>query len=127
MSLVFIIVFQIVDVSPGPFIPGIHVAFVDAIDLAACRRSNVFMRKKNLSEAWVERESVDAMAGCIHHHRARAVNEVAGGDLVTAFLQAVFETAVRRVVRYSPVNRKYSSDAGIDVDVRRSVQRIKDQ
>src|SRR5262245_37752776 len=118
MSFVVLVILQIADVPPRSFVPRIHVTFVDAVDLAAHGRSNVFVRKKKFTEARIERKSVNTMAGRVDHHRARAINKVARGDLLDAFLQAVFKTAIRRVVGYSPVNRKYGSDTGIDVDVR---------
>src|SRR5215470_5418225 len=67
------------------------------------------------------------MSRRVYHHRARAINEIPGGNLVDAFLKAILEAPIGRVVRNSTVNRENRSDAGIDVDVRRSVQRVKHQ
>src|SRR5262249_34775855 len=53
--------------------------------------------------------------------------EVTRGYLIDALLQTVFDASIGLVVGNSPMNRKYGSDAGIDVDVGGSVQRIKHQ
>ena len=74
--------------------------------------SDVFVRKEELTEARIERESLDAMARRVDHHRAGPINKVSGCDLVNALLEAVFEAAIGRMVSDSAVNREDGFDAG---------------
>src|SRR5215831_14074489 len=110
MAELFLSILYVFNVSPGAFIPGMQVTFIDAVDLAARRRPDVFMGEKKLTETRIECESIHAMTGRVHHHRTRAINEVSSGNLVYTFLQTIFNASVRRVVRDSPMNREYGSD-----------------
>ena len=84
------------------------------------------MREKKLSERRVERESVDAASRRVHEHRARPVDDVTGGDLIAALLQAVFEATVdaRHLL---PVNREDGPDGHVDADVAGTVERVVQQ
>src|SRR5678815_4641651 len=111
---VFLVVFlHICHVSPRAVIPGVHVSFVDAVDPSPTRNADVFVGKEKLAKARVQGKTIYAMPGGIDHHGARTINEIAGSHLVDAFLQAVFDTPVRRVVRHASMDREYRANAGI--------------
>ena len=81
------------------------------------------MRKQELAQAGLERESVDAVAGGVHEHRARTVHDVAGGELAAARL----ETIPHRAAPFggdARQDREDGPDVDVRVDVRRAVERI---
>src|SRR5438552_3832901 len=98
MSAVFAVFLYLIVVFPGAFVPCVHVAFVDAVDPAAAWSADVFVGKKELPQARIQRETVNAVAGGINHHCARAVNEITGGDLLGTLLQTIFDTSIGGVV-----------------------------
>src|SRR5687768_16080330 len=103
------------------------VAFVDAVDSSSNGCPDVFVGKQKLAEARVQRKAVDPMARRIDHHRAGSINEVARSNLLDSLLKTIFKTAVGGMVRHPAVYRKYGSDAGVDIDVRGTVQRVEHQ
>ena len=68
-----------------------------------------------------------AVACRVHHHCARAIDEVARGNLGAALLQAIFERAVFAVRGDFAMDGEDRTDTGIHIDVRRPVQRIEHQ
>ena len=127
MSAILPVLFQMLDVPPRAGVPEMHVPFVDAVNLSARRRANIFVGKKKLAQAWIERESMNAVSGGVNHHRARAVDKIARRDLVRALLQAVFKRAVFVVFGDFVMDGKDCSNTGIDIDIGRSVQGIEHQ
>src|SRR5437870_11391563 len=127
MSAILPVLFQMLDVPPRAGVPEMHVPFVDAVNLSARRRANIFVGKKKLAQAWIERESMNAVSGGVNHHRARAVDKIARSDLVRALLQAVFERAVFVIFGDLVMDGKDRSNTGIDIDIGRSVQGIEHQ
>src|SRR5881397_205184 len=125
MAATLPVLFQMLDVLPRAGVPEMHVPFVDAVNLPARGRANVFLGKKELGQAWIERESMNAVSGGVNHHRARAIDKVARRNLVRALLQAIFERAVFVVFGDFVMDRKDRSNTGIDIDIGRSVQGIK--
>src|SRR5262249_2298477 len=104
MSPILLILFYEFDIPSRACIPGMHVAFIDAVDLSAQRRSDVFMREKEFTKTWIQSKSVHAVACGVDHHRARTVNEIASGNLVDALLKAVFNFSIGRVIGDSAVD-----------------------
>src|SRR3989442_1403279 len=127
MSAILPVLFQMLDVPPRAGVPEMHVPFVDAVNLSARRRANIFVGKKKLAQAWIERESMNAVSGGVNHHRARAVDKIARSDLVRALLQAVFERAVFVIFGDLVMDGKDRSNTGVDIDIGRSVQGIEHQ
>ena len=84
------------------------------------------MREQELADRRIEREAVHALARRVDEHRARAVDDVARGDLTAARLQHVFELAVP-AARDLPNDGEDRADRHVDVDVRRAVERIEQQ
>src|SRR5436309_9374424 len=127
MSAILPVLFQMLDVPPRAGVPEMHVPFVDAVNLSARRRANIFMGKKKLANTWNERKSTNAVSGGVNHHPARAVDKIAPRDLVRALLQAVFKRAVFVVFGDFVMDGKDCSNTGIDIDIGRSVQGIEHQ
>ncbi len=67
-----------------------------------------------------------ALSSGIHEHRARAVDDVARGDLATAGLQHVFHFAAC-AARDLLVHAEDRADGHVHVDVGRAVERIEQQ
>src|SRR5438132_7903365 len=109
MSEIVIFIFHELNVPPYAFIPELRIAFIDAVDLAPHRRPNIFVGKQKLTKARIERETVYPVPGRVDHHRARPINEIARSDLVDAFLKAIFDSTVRRMVCNPLMNREYGS------------------
>src|SRR5437868_3796319 len=113
------VLFEVIDIPAGAGIPYVRVALIDAVNFPAARRADIFVRKKEFSEARIESEAMNAVAGRIDHHRARAVNEVTRGNLIAAPLKTVFDITVGRMIRNSSMDGEDRADAGIHIDVRR--------
>src|SRR5438128_11854419 len=89
MSAILPVLFQMVYVPPRAGVPEMHVPFVDAVNLSARGRANIFVGKKKLAQAWIERESMNAVTGGVTHHRARPVHKTGRRDVVGALQQPV--------------------------------------
>src|SRR5437667_12794135 len=87
MSAILPVLFQMLDVPPRAGVPEMHVHFVDAVNLFARRRANIFVGKRKLAQAWIERESINAVSGRVNHHRSRGVDKIPRTGLVRALLQ----------------------------------------
>src|SRR5213083_2496987 len=86
--------------------PLVPMALVHTVVLADVGRANVGMRQQELADRGVEREAMHALPRRVHEHRARAVQDVSGGDLRAAFLQTVGERAWPLLGRTAPMYRK---------------------
>src|SRR5947209_8773850 len=84
------------------------------------------MREQELADRWIERESVRALAGGVHQHGARPIEDVARGNLAAARLQHVLELTVA-AARDLADDREDGADRDVHVDVRRAVERIEEQ
>src|SRR6476659_10166901 len=98
------------------------IAFINAVDPAAAGCANAFVREKKLTKARIQCEAEHAMPRGVDHHCAGAVYEIARSNLIDAFLQAIFDAAVRRMVRDPAMDGEDRADAGIDVDVGRPIE-----
>src|SRR5687767_16021632 len=84
------------------------------------------MREKELTNRRVERKPVRALSGRVDEHRARAVEDVPGGNLPASLLEEVRKLAVLGLGGLLH-DREDRSDRHVDIDVRRSVERIEQQ
>jgi hypothetical protein len=76
------------------------------------------MRQQELADARVQGETVDAVPGGVHQHRARTVHQITPGHDLAAILQHVAEEAgTRRGL--APEDREYRADRHVEVDVGR--------
>ena len=98
----------LVDVALDRRLPEALVGGVDR-ELAACPRGSRMsgMREHEVAELAVEREAVRAVADREHEHRRRAVDRVAGGDLLRARLQEVARPAVASAVSVRAAPRRW--------------------
>src|SRR3990170_2316117 len=87
------------------------------------RDPNVRMREQELAQRWVEREAVRALPRGVDEHCARAIDDVARGDLPAARLQHVLHLAAAAAGDLAH-DREDRSNRHVDVDVRRSIERI---
>ena len=73
----------------------------------------------------IEREAVHAVAGGVDHDRRRAVDHVAGGELLRAAVagRRRWDRRIAASVRHGE-DREDRADADVDVDVRGAVERI---
>src|SRR5439155_16655406 len=85
------------------------------------------MRKQELADRGIEGEAVHALPGRVDQHRARAIEDVAGCDLRSAFLETVGERARTLLGGAPAMNREDRADRDVDADVGRAVERIVEQ
>src|SRR5882672_12336522 len=97
--------------------PLVPVTLVDAVVLADVGRADVGMRQQKLTDGGIEGEAVHALPRRVDEHRARAIQDVTGGDLRAAFLETVGERARTLFRGTAPMNRKDRPDRDIDADV----------
>lgn len=77
-----------------------------------------------LADRGVERKTVDAPAGTIDEHGARAIDHIPGGHDPHAGLKEVLERTRGAERGDAAADRKDRADGGIDVDVGAPVQRV---
>src|SRR5262245_6210341 len=117
MSAVLPVFLNVFDVGARSVIPLAHVAFIDAVDLAAGWCLDVFVREEELAQTRVERKPVNTVSGGIDHDSAGSVNEVSGSNLVGPLLQAILKGSVHCVFRDLSMDGKNCSDARVHIDV----------
>ena len=88
--------------------------------------ADVGMRQQELANGRIEREAVRPLPRGVHHHGARAVEDVAGRHLTAPRLQHVLHLATR-AARDLPEHGEDRTHGHIHVDVRRAVERIEEQ
>ena len=105
-------------------LPGVVVALVDRVDVAAVRRGDAGVREQELADGRVEREAVDAVAGRVDEDRGRAVDDIARRNLLAAALERALDGHLPHVVVGDAVDREDGPDGDVDVDVGRAVERV---
>src|SRR5262245_33794584 len=113
-------------ISPRALVPTLLVSFVDAVTLAALRNANVLVRQQEFAERRIEGEAMHSAARGVDEHRARAVDDVSRGDLVTTLLEAIFQLSVLPG-RPLAMDGEDRAEARVDVDVGRAVERVEQQ
>ncbi len=115
-----------VDIAAHGRGPVAHVRHVDGEFLGVVRDRHIGVRQHEAACLAVEREHVHAVADGQHQGGLRAVDSVAGGDLVGAGLHEV--GLGHGLARLGHVqHREDGADRDIDVNVRRAVQRVEHQ
>src|ERR1041384_6735071 len=104
--------------------PLVPVTLVDAIVGADVRRADVGVRQQKLADGGIEGEAVHALPRRVHEHRARTVQDVAGGDLRSALLETVGERARALLGGAAAMDGENRADRDVDTDVGRAVERI---
>jgi hypothetical protein len=84
------------------------------------------MRQQEFTDLTIERKAMHAMAGREHDHRRWTVDRISGTHLCAAGLQEIgfqwFASAVR-----ATQDGEDTADCHIDIGIRRTVERIKQQ
>src|SRR5947209_16736487 len=66
-------------------LPGL----VRAVVLGPRRDADVRMGEQKLAQPWFEREAMDARAGGVDQHRARPIDDIAGGQQSASWLEHI--------------------------------------
>jgi len=115
-----------VDVALHRFFPETHVRRVDREFLGFSGDLHVGVGQHEFADVAVEREAVGAVAEGQHQHGRRTVDRIAGAHLLGAGLQEVFGDRSAAGDRRLQ-DREDGADRDVDVDVRRTVERVEHQ
>src|SRR6185437_2176160 len=82
------------------------------------------MAQREFPDARIEGKPVDTATRRVDQHGRGAIDDIAGGDLVTTGLQKIGLGTGLPLFARAPVNAKDGADAHVDVDIAAAVQRI---
>lgn len=99
------------------------VAFVDRVDLATARQSDVGVGKDEFADLVVQSIAVDAVTCCQDQVGRRTVHAVSRGHHLASWTQDVLQSALRAVL--DEVDTEDSTDVDTGINVARAVQWIK--
>ena len=80
-------------------VPQIHIALVEAVDLALLRDLDILVRQDKLPNHRVQREAVNASANAEHEDGGGAVQAIPGAGQILARLADIDHTLFNELVR----------------------------
>ncbi len=104
---------------------AIGVGFVNGVDFALGGHAHAVVTEDEGADGGVESEAVDAVAGGVDKNSGRAVNDVAGGDLLGSGLKDGGADVIADVGGFAK-DGEDGADIDVDVDVGGAVEGVED-
>src|SRR3972149_4310094 len=122
----FVLFLKVLYIFLHAVIPPAVVSFVDAVNLPLFWDADVLVGKKELADAWIKCESVNAISCCVDKHRRRAVDAVSGSDLLVPRLKTIPHRPLA-AWRDAAIDRKNCTNGHVCINVGGTIERIVQQ